>query len=125
MHGSKSIIKLFLENCPTKTNLKESLRLTKMSNLFGIIKKKTDYKLPSLKVSLKDVYSDNTSLFHFEETFDISKYEDEEFFIIISGFISNLKTICPNYVSESNNHAEIIANIYNQDTKKFQEKLYR
>ena len=47
----------------------------------------------------------------------------KNFFIIISGFISNLKIICPNYVSKSNNHAEIIAKIYNQDTKKFQEKL--
>nr|MCS5622536.1 asparagine synthase-related protein [Candidatus Neomarinimicrobiota bacterium] len=94
-----------------------------MSNFFGIIKKQQDYVLPSIQTLLKDNYCLEDCIFCFEESFDISIFENEQLLIMVSGFISNITELCAEKTSPTISPAEVIAKIYQLQPENFHQKL--
>ena len=94
-----------------------------MSNFFGIIKKQKDYVLPSIQTLLKDNYCQEDCIFCFEESFDISIFENEKLLIMINGFISNITELCAEKTSQNINPADVIAQIYQLQPENFHQKL--
>ena len=90
-----------------------------MSNFFGIIKKQQDYVLPSIQTLLADNYCQDDCIFYFEESFDVSIFENELLLIMVSGFISNITELCADKASP----AHVIAQIYQLRPDTFHQTL--
>lgn len=107
----------------TKTTINLSWRFIDMSNFLGVFKKYDNCVLPTIKPVFKNHFVQAEGHFYFEQEFDISTYDGCQSMVMLSGFVSNIEELCSNLNISCCCQARALAQIYDNNPKKFQQNL--
>ena len=94
-----------------------------MSNFLGVFKKYDNCVLPTVKSVLKNHFVQAEGHFYFEQEFDISTYDGCQSMVMLSGFVSNIEELSSNLNIRCSCQAKALAQIYDNNPKKFQQNL--